>query len=67
MPPKNQYNQVFKQRQKQGLTPHNNSSMKIEGAGILDESGPKFPSLPTKTSPTLPTQDPFLKLRTEQA
>lgn len=60
------YSLAHKERQKQGQAkPRDKSSMKIEG-NVIDESEEKVPSIPPKTSPTLPTDDPFRKFRTEK-
>jgi hypothetical protein len=40
------------------------TSMTIDGA--IDVSGDKFPAVPAKKGPTLPADDSFAKMRTQQ-
>jgi hypothetical protein len=64
--PQNQYSQAHKARQAAGLAPKKeNNSMTIDG-NVVDESG-TGPKIPEKQSPQLPSDDPSLRWRTEQA
>ena len=57
------YSLAHKDRQKSGEA-KDKSDMKIEG-NVVDETEDKLPSIPSKTVPTLPTDDPFRRYRSE--
>lgn len=56
------YSLAHKERQK--AKPQDKSDMKIEG-NVVDETDDKLPSIPSKTVPTLPIDDPFRRYRSE--
>lgn len=49
-----------------GLPPQDKNSMTIEGPNIQDNTG-GMPNVPPKMGPQMPTDDPYLKYRTQQA
>lgn len=61
-----QYHAAYKARKKAEEKPADNNSMTIEGADVVDESGPDLPKIPPKKDMTFPVDDAFAKYRTQQ-
>lgn len=61
------YRDVYEQRVASGEAKPkgDNNSITVEGA--IDKSNDKLPKVPTLPSTTLPVDDPYKKMRTEQA